>query len=315
MSQNGAIYVVIRSVSERTTDACQRLVELEIPTDHISIIFESPFSNALKKGCEIGMDKNFPWTLFIDADVLLRENAITTLLQHATKSPDHYSETHGLILDKFLNTAKPAGARLYRTSLLEKAIEFIPVEGTDLRPEYHMLNQMNENGHPWLGIGYICGLHDYEQSFQDIFRKFYVHAHKHSDRINDLLPYFRVKAQSDPDFQVALWGLAAGIASINDVRIDKDRVPIDIYKFYAGNNWIEKGELAYTKAIDEMVENTINSFLKNQDYDNMDERLLIPVNFGKTLHHKNISLFRKATYHIGNYLHRAGKKIKRISLT
>mgnify|MGYP005648620177 CR=1 FL=1 len=235
---------VIRSSGERTTELCQKLVLEEIPKDNTVIICEAPFTNAIKKTFELGIERGLPWTLAIDADLLIRANAIKDLLQLAKQADDKVFELQGLILDKLFLAFRPGGGHLYRTSLLHRAIEQIPHEEVSGRPETTTLRNMESQGHPWILSDIIFGIHDYEQYYRDIYRKGFQHGKKHRRYIPYLEPLWQRLGKEDPDYLVASQGLSEGKnyeGPFNpDARDFKHRFKISLERF----NLIEKENLS-----------------------------------------------------------------------
>lgn len=214
--------IIIRSVGERTESLCKKLIlEQGVPDNAIHIINEAPFSKAMKVGFEIGISEKRPWTFCVDADLLLRPGSVLRMLQQAERQPEKLCEIQGFVLDKFFGGARKGGVHLYRTSLLDKVIKEIPAEGVNVRPETYALNAMLNNGYPWHTVEELVGLHDFQQSYEDIFRKCFVQAHKHLNFTELFIPFWRSKSSLDIDYQVALSGYGEGIKHFGDVRIDK----------------------------------------------------------------------------------------------
>ncbi|CAN5399020.1 hypothetical protein BH23BAC1_BH23BAC1_21120 [soil metagenome] len=216
------IIVIIRSVNERTESLCKKLLIHQVKEANIFVVNETPFAASLHKSFEIGLNQNKLWTLCIDADVLINEEVIQNFITTAVSLDKGVFEVQGLIFDKFFSVWKPAGIHLYRTSLLDKAISFIPDEGTSLRPESYVLNKMAEAGYPWVQTDIKVGVHDFEQYYVDIFRKCFLHAHKHSYLIPLLEPLWKEKSVLDKDFEVALMGLRSGKIYGEKVFVDKN---------------------------------------------------------------------------------------------
>jgi len=217
-----SVTIVIRSIGERSESLCRKLIlDQEVAESSIFIINEVPFSKAMKAGFEIGISENRPWTFCVDADVLLRPGSIAELLDSANKQATNVCEIQGYVLDKFFGGAREAGNHLFRTSLLPKVIERIPPEGKDIRPEAHTLKCMQSDGFPWHTVQVLIGLHDFEQTYEDIFRKCFVQAHKNLNHTGLFIPYWRSQSNQDMDYQVALAGFAEGIKHFGEVRIDK----------------------------------------------------------------------------------------------
>ncbi|MDT0684538.1 hypothetical protein RM543_17845 [Roseicyclus sp. F158] len=179
----------------------------------------------MRVGFEAGIAAGRDWTFCIDADVVLRAGSVAAMLRTAQAQPPYVFEVQGAVLDKLFVTLRQAGNHLFRTSLLSQMIDCIPEEGTSLRPETTAMQRMKARGHPWAQVPYVVGLHDFGQSNRDIFRKCYTHAQKHSHLLADLIPKMRARAQADPDFQVAIMGLAEGLMATADVRIDTGYKP------------------------------------------------------------------------------------------
>ena len=217
MSNLNAVTMIIRTVGERTEEACRASIRAQGVDDaQIVTVREAPFSKAMRVGIAAGRD----WTFCIDADVIMRPGSIEAMMKQAVLQPANIFELQGLVLDKLFVTLREAGNHLFRTSLLPQMIELIPEEGLSLRPETTAMEAMRSRGYPWARVPYVVGLHDFGQSNRDIFRKCYIHAQKHSYLLNDLLPKMRIRAASDHDFTVAIAGLAEGLKTTGTVRID-----------------------------------------------------------------------------------------------
>lgn len=217
------VSVVIRSVGERTEDACRSLIlEQGLPMDAVFVVRERPFSKTLRRGSQIGIEQGRKWTFFVDSDLLLRPGSIERMLRHAESQPARVCQVQGYCLDKFFGGARIGGIHLYRTSLLNDFIESIPKEGVDIRPETRALKTMASKGFPWVIVPELIGLHGFEQSYEDIFRTCFVHAHKHLYLADFLIPFWREQAELDADYRVALAGFGAGIEHPGSVRINEE---------------------------------------------------------------------------------------------
>jgi len=215
------VTVIVRSVGERTEEICRSLIlQQQVPEEAVFVINEKPFSHAMRVSFQLGLEQGRPWTLCVDADVLLRPGAIGHLMNIANQQPGNVCEIQGYILDKFFGGPRMAGNHLYRTSLLPKVIELIPEEGVNIRPETHTLNAMKIAGYPWKKTQTLVGLHDFEQDYPDIFRKCFIQAHKHAHLTELFISVWRKTASEDKDFQLALKGFSSGIQYYENVYID-----------------------------------------------------------------------------------------------
>lgn len=206
------VKVVVRSVGERTTDACiQSIVAQGFERNQITVVTAYPFSNALRVSLEAGLDAGKEWTLIVDADVLLRDDAVERLFKYASRRPENICEIHGLVLDKFFNKFRLAGNHLYRTNKIEQVLKKISNDRKITRPETHALNAMAQSGSPFEKIALVVGIHDFEQYRRDIFRKCFLQAHKHLQYSEALISYWRQHVEFDDDYRVALAGYAFGV--------------------------------------------------------------------------------------------------------
>ena len=215
--------VIIRSVGERTEALCKKLIiEQGVPEIDVFIVNEVPFSKSLLYSLELGVKQAKKYTLCIDADVLLRPNAIKTLVDVFEVLPQNICEIQGYVYDKFFGGARSGGIHLYRTSLLPKMIELVKNNQETIRPETFALNQMKSAGFPWLKIDYAIGLHDEEQYFEDIYRKCFVHGVKHLKLAELFIENWKDGQNEDEDLKVALVAFADSLLHSQEVFINKN---------------------------------------------------------------------------------------------
>ncbi|MBW7929577.1 MAG: hypothetical protein H3C58_16115 [Fimbriimonadaceae bacterium] len=253
---NSEVTVVVRSVRERSEGACVAAVRAQgINEANIIIINEAPFSKALKSSYLAGMVAGRNWTFCLDADVVLRAGAIEGLIRQALLQPENTCVVQGLMLDKLTMAIRPCGVHLYRTSLLQKAIDHIPPAHAAIRPETATVEAMKLEGHPWITVPYVIGIHDFGQHYADIFRKCYVHANKHLLHLPTLLPAWRKRADQDADFAVAIEGMACGLRERGAVQIDKGLVILE--ESFARLGIVEKGPAMAEEFAPEAIERII----------------------------------------------------------
>jgi hypothetical protein len=214
------LIVVIRSSGERTFEACRGLVLKQVPFDALEVVKEQPFEKALRRTYEIGIHRSAKWTMTLDADVLLGEGAIKKFVAEAESMPNNFIQIEGLVHDKLTGLFRQAGHRIYRTKYLKKALLQIPSDGTEIRPEYATLQQMEKLGFPSRLIDLVVGIHDYEQYYHDIYRKAFVHANKHQIWLADIINRWKKYMATDTDFRIALRGLYDGLMYSDLARID-----------------------------------------------------------------------------------------------
>jgi len=218
------VTAVVRTTSERTLSLCCALLADQVPDKNTVVIQEAPACNMVRRTHEIGLERNLPWTLAVDADVLLREHAVRTLVQAGEQTDDNVFLVYCRLVDKFVSGPRIVGVQLFRTSLCETALKHLP-DDTVLRPDSHVKEAMRLAGYPYRVQDDVLGLHDYEQYFRDIFRKGFLHAKKHKLMIPVFESLWSRLAAQDPDYQVALWGLKTGQVYDGPMHIDIRRYP------------------------------------------------------------------------------------------
>ncbi len=322
------VIVVIRSVGERTEAACRELLAQQVPKDNIVTVSNAPFSATLADSYRAGIDRELPWTLCIDADVLVGPGVVGKLLEAAAKAEDAVCEMQGYMLDKLFGVRRAGGIHLYRTSLLSKALRLIPREGEDIRPEFYTLNKMAQAGHPWVETPLVVGLHDFEQFHRDIFRKCYVHARKFAAQMHLLVEYWRRMAVQDDDYRVALWGLAAGIVDTGDIRVDVRR-DYGFSKWIPAEQWTEKralepgqitpgdieGTLAEWASPGEALERFAGSWTQEIVHDGASRQVAARTSSLAKAHRmmRDVGLLRMLPWAMGRTLGKVGHRLERLA--
>ncbi len=214
--------VVIRSVKERTEELCKKLIlEQGVDEKNLFVIRETPFSKAMRAGYQKGIDNGLKWTYCVDADVLLADYAIAKMLTIANNQPEEVFTISAKMVDKFFNSTRRVGNHLFRSSSLSSMISNIaPYENEGIRPETDAKNKLIEKGGVEHKVNDIIGLHDFEQHYEDIARKTFVHANKHAEYLGEFVPHWKANAKKDEDFKAALIGLAEGLKSFEHVKIN-----------------------------------------------------------------------------------------------
>jgi len=204
------VTVVIRTANERTIGVCKQAVLREVSEESVFPIAIQPFSAAVKKNFEIGIEQNKKWTLALDADLILLDGAIGMMVEEAEKAGDNLYVYQGRILDKFKVGVRQGGPHLYLTKSLERVQPLLPeIEGR-LRPESWLYQKMVDRGFKSVIDQRLFALHDYEQYHCDIYRKAYFHGIKHPLwRHTSMLEWFE-KAETDPDYVTAIRGFVDG---------------------------------------------------------------------------------------------------------
>lgn len=308
-----SLTIVIRTAGERTVEACKSLLLHQVPACSVEIVNERPFECALLKTYEIGIDRGSKWLMTLDADVLLRDGAVSKFLAEAENMPDNYFQIEGRIHDKLTGQYRQAGHRIYRTSMLRKAIGVIPHSGTEIRPEYSTLVRMEALGFPSIRVGLVVGLHDYEQYLRDIYCKSFVHANKHAWLVGDLVDRWKRLAPSDPDFGVALRGLVDGLLSSEPVRIDREMYYPKAEIALREGHYHEKGFLAGESISYSFVEGMLKLAGAPPELETTAVIREASVKEKIRLHHKEFGCLKMTPFLIGSVFCKIGAVLKNIA--
>lgn len=259
------LVIVIRAAGERTESLCKKLISDQgVTEDRIHLIREVPFSAALKKSYEIGIDSGCKWTLCVDADMMLRPGSVSEMVKQAEKQPKSICEIQGFMLDKFFGGIRKGGVHLYRSETLPLILKQIPAEGEDMRPESQTLRKMRKLGYKRIAVPYVVGLHDEEQFNKDIFRKVFVHGDKHRERLPLFITIWKDQLHQDPDFAVALTALSESIKSTTKLYINSSQ---DIYtEMFIKSGLEEKDHIREEDFTLDWVENKIRNWENSDIY-------------------------------------------------
>lgn len=222
------LFIIIRSVGERTTNLAAKMAE-QIPG--VSVIVHDevmPFPEKLQHTMQCAALSGAEWSLMIDADVLLVPGAVERLMTHAANSHKLVFCLQGLVVDKFLPTqagAREAGVHMYRNKYLRTALAlFNGEQELAIRPETNIRQIMARKGFPTVIIPKVVGVHDFWQYYRDIYRKNFIQAHKHRGRGLMLMPYWERWADFDQDYHIAKVAFEAGLSYFGEVIILMDNI-------------------------------------------------------------------------------------------
>jgi len=198
--------VVIRAAGERTEEACIASFARQLPLQsQLVVIHESPFSKAVTRSFEIGIQSNRPWLIAVDADILPLDDVVTRIREICSKMASNAFVATPLFLCQTMGGLATRGLHCYRTSMLQEAIELAPTLPDDLRPESRFHDAMVERGYTRECYAKILGLHEFEQSAIHLYLKGMLRSRKEpeSDRTR---AYLAERAKTSRDCQIVLWG-------------------------------------------------------------------------------------------------------------
>jgi hypothetical protein len=255
MASRPALAVVVRTVGERTTEACVERVRRQLPGVRLARVRASPFRRALQASYAQALRLGAAWTLILDADVILRAGAISRLLAVADAEPPSTFVVQGIVRDKLFGILRPAGNHLYRTEHLRRALDCLVDDGLSMRPESRTIDRVVAGG----GYGYtqrdvLVGVHDFEQFFADVARKAFLHAFKHQRFLTRVWRRWRRAARSDMDFEVAMAAVQESFGHRALFTVDSRRLLSAVAARVESLALTEKPRLAAGSLDDEHVE-------------------------------------------------------------
>jgi len=197
--------VILRSCGERTEELCKySILKNNIKEKQVFTIKNiTPFSRALKESYKLALEINKKYTFFVDADMILLEDAFSTMLSIMNRLPDNVFFVNPLVYDYITGYIQPNGPHLYKTRFLEKAINLIPHETISLRPETDTIKKMRELGFEPMYLDLPLAFHEFEQYYSSIFQRTLNKYYKAKSKREYLSKRFKKLSGVNEDFKVA----------------------------------------------------------------------------------------------------------------
>jgi len=301
------ITVIIRSSNERTEAACYAIIEKQVHFKNIFVLNEKPFYNAVIKGFKVGMEQQKKWTLTVDADLLLKSNAIEEMIRRAGSLKGDLFIYQGYVLDKLFGRCREGGPHLYATRHLDKALRILESQPDSLRPESYTYRIMAEQGYSYHVDTQIYGLHDYEQYNLDIIRKAFFHSKKHDKPklVKEFLLHWLDNFRDDCDYKMAFLGLTYGLFYNGKLEVDAEFFEKISNKIASVHSIEEKDYLKSNQWNGTFVDRIINDHLKVQGLKGLKKKQLPK----RTKPFLRFNLFSRVRRKIGSILSALGKKM------
>lgn len=223
------VVVALRSVGERTSRASLEVVISQLKgRGDVYEIKDYPFDEAHLRSIHIALASCAKWAVFLDADILLRDNAIVSMVAEAEAFAGPFYMLNFGVLD-FGFAGPTFGVHVYNIQYLRQALEYEEKARKDQRPESRMVLEMWTRKHIPSALSHtIVGLHGYEQYYRDLYRTSFVRAVKFAQQGNYLLhvcrSHYFAGDSSSRDFKVALWGFVDG----SIYATQRQKAPLDV---------------------------------------------------------------------------------------
>lgn len=242
------VQLIQRHAGERTQQVGFALAQDDFSFVSSEAVSNGPFPQTLRMALEVASASSANWTIMLDADVLILPGSVARLIDLADRYPADHFVISASIYDNFLGTVRPGGIRAYRTAFIERAIKELGY-GNQIRPESSLLKRLGELGHPSHATCLVAGVHDFEQSFADIYRTAVVHGVKFRTRIPREMPRWEERAEFDDDFRVLIEGVRHGL-TLTDVELDATQFRELGSRILEELGLSEKPQLSATDALD-----------------------------------------------------------------
>jgi hypothetical protein len=206
--------VVIRGANERTEALCTQIIANQLPSDsQLTVIHLSPFSEAVHRTFEIGIQSNRPWLIAIDADIIPLDDVVVRIREICGKMAPNAFVATPLFLCGAVGGLATRGLHCYNSTYVKEALSLVGELDQDLRPESRVHDAMVARGYTRECYAKIFGLHEFEQSAKHIYLKAMLRSRKDEFR-DQIQSSLEKRSQTEPDCQVAIWGF-------DDAEIDE----------------------------------------------------------------------------------------------
>tara|TARA_R110002072_G_scaffold42064_21_gene118959 strand:+ start:249506 stop:250453 length:948 start_codon:yes stop_codon:yes gene_type:complete len=242
--ESDELTIVIRAAGERTQADCTQIIQNQLPDPaQLSVIQESPFSSAVAKTFQIGIDSGRPWLIAIDADIIPLDNAVTRIREICGKMDPRAFVATPLFLCNAVGGLATRGLHCYNAKYIQEAYDLIDTLDDDLRPESRVHDAMSARGYTRECYAKVLGLHEYEQSFKHIYLKAMLRSRKDEFR-EQIRQQLEARAHADPDARVALWGFVDAANSVSQpIEYDWDASYPLFDKRMNAIGWAEKSPI------------------------------------------------------------------------
>lgn len=185
-----------------------------------------PFEDKLRQSFQTALNNSNPYAIIIDADIIVCYTFINKVKKLIKSLPPEDLGFGLKVLDRFYGYPKYRGIHIYNVRLLDQAIQYIPPNGKEMRPESFVKEKMLLNGHRWNNnlSKETYGIHDYFQNYEDVFCKISIRSHRSRNDINYLQKRF--SKYQNIDYRIASKALGYGL-TLDKSTIENNR---DIFR-------------------------------------------------------------------------------------
>lgn len=162
------------------------------------------FNDCFNYSISKAVDQNKRFTIFIDADILVRPGAVINLIEIFKTLDNQYCTITGFTLDKFHVGKKSGGIHIYRTEALKLVHKDLDAFINDERPETRAKEIMHKKyGLEIFKLDEVTCMHDFFQFKKDIIRKVSFRQLKSAHLSTTYIKYYRVLSLILSDYHLA----------------------------------------------------------------------------------------------------------------
>jgi len=209
--------IIIRASGERTESKCIKLTENQ---GNVNVIRAFPFGESIRQTYLKAIELKQEFIPVIDADVLIYPHAIQAGIDDIKKASltQKIFCLDGKTNDKIFMKNRRAGIHIYKTELLETALQFI--DNDHIKPETNVRNNMADLGYKTHVGDIVYGMHDFEQYYKDLWRKAVCQTEKLKKMLKKKPEKWKKLAKTDNDFLVIYNAHVYGNKFVKDIKID-----------------------------------------------------------------------------------------------
>jgi hypothetical protein len=239
--------VIIRKSGERTAELCEWLVRQQVANSQIFIVEKSPFVKAVEETFRIGIEQNRQWTIAIDADVLLEDNAIDNILSDLKKLSKKFRDKlflyQGYVACNLFKKYRAGGIHVYQTKYLYRALSKLSYDENILRPESFVYDKVIATGCVRIVAPQIVGYHAFEQFYFDIFKQGYFRSLKHKEYVGGLIESWINSNSDQTEFKSFMVGFMSGLMNQEKMVVDAEIMKEKLFDSFNETGVVERDDL------------------------------------------------------------------------
>lgn len=208
------VHVILRTSGERTFALALKAIEEQ--TSNYTVVKEYPLQAAIVQMFKVAAQKEAPYVLIVDADVILFPGILSIIAEEAMKGIQLYPALYWIefmVLDKFRGPIP--GCRLYINKHTPELLKIFQKEQKEFRSESETIHKAINAPHLISVQNTLrVGSHDFQQYYRDIYRKYqrllYLDPKLLTATLTQLMRRRSLFPEDDRDFAIAVHAAQIG---------------------------------------------------------------------------------------------------------